>query len=175
MKKVEFIESYVKCGNDYQWNDNHGELIRCKDCMHNVANKKKDPLDTTDYSGADIVCDYFMTDGQEPEDFCSHAKRGPVTHLEPMHLYPKEKERLEAVQLQGFGVVTCNNWLCPFNNDGYCVSPGHGDECTIYGDEDFKKYLDDVYNESFSLDLRELTRQLMIMKWGRENDDTKRD
>ena len=33
--KVEFIESYIKIGNgDYQWNDNHGELIRCKDCKH---------------------------------------------------------------------------------------------------------------------------------------------
>ena len=31
--KVEFIESYIKIGNsDYQWNDNHGELIRCRDC-----------------------------------------------------------------------------------------------------------------------------------------------
>ena len=34
-KRVEFIESYIKIGNcDYQWNDNHGELIRCKDCKH---------------------------------------------------------------------------------------------------------------------------------------------
>lgn len=31
-RKVEFIESYIKVRNDYQWNDNHGELIRCKDC-----------------------------------------------------------------------------------------------------------------------------------------------
>ena len=33
-QKVEFIESYIKGVNgsaDYQWNDNHGELIRCKD------------------------------------------------------------------------------------------------------------------------------------------------
>ena len=31
--KVEFIELYIKHDNgDYQWNDNHGELIRCKDC-----------------------------------------------------------------------------------------------------------------------------------------------
>ena len=32
-KKVEFIESYIKIGNgDYKWSDNHGELVRCKDC-----------------------------------------------------------------------------------------------------------------------------------------------
>ena len=36
IQRVEFIESYIKIGNgDYQWNDNHGELIRCKDCRHN--------------------------------------------------------------------------------------------------------------------------------------------
>ena len=46
-RKVEFIESYWtggELGSDYQWNDNHGELIRCKDCqfydvrciLHNV-------------------------------------------------------------------------------------------------------------------------------------------
>ena len=36
-RKVEFIESYWtggEYGSDYQWNDNHGELIRCKDCKH---------------------------------------------------------------------------------------------------------------------------------------------
>lgn len=33
MRLIEFIESYRKADNgDYQWNDNHGELIRCKDC-----------------------------------------------------------------------------------------------------------------------------------------------
>ena len=34
-RKVEFIESYWtggEFGSDYQWNDNHGELIRCKNC-----------------------------------------------------------------------------------------------------------------------------------------------
>ena len=32
-KKVEFIEVYIKVNDsDYQWCDNHGELVRCKDC-----------------------------------------------------------------------------------------------------------------------------------------------
>ena len=34
-RKIEFIESYWtggEFGSDYQWNDNHGELIRCRDC-----------------------------------------------------------------------------------------------------------------------------------------------
>lgn len=88
--------------------------------------------------------------------------------IEPMHLYPDEKERMIEMEKQGYFVNTCNNWLCPFNNDGYCVEPTKGDICSIYGDEDFKKYLDDVYNESFPDDFREMTRQLMICKWGRE-------
>ena len=33
--KIEFIESYIKKDDgDYFWNDNHGELIRCKDCKY---------------------------------------------------------------------------------------------------------------------------------------------
>lgn len=31
-EEVEFIESYIKTQDgDYQWNEDHGELIRCKD------------------------------------------------------------------------------------------------------------------------------------------------
>lgn len=38
MAKVEFIESYNKIdGGDYQWSDNHGELIRCENCKHWIA------------------------------------------------------------------------------------------------------------------------------------------
>lgn len=88
--------------------------------------------------------------------------------IDSIHLYPKEKERMQDMERQGFTVMTCNNWLCPFNNDGYCVSPQHGDECSMYGDEEFQEYLDVVYNESLSDGLRELTRQIMIVKWGRE-------
>ena len=36
-RKIEFIESSWtggEFGSNYQWNDNHGELIRCKDCKH---------------------------------------------------------------------------------------------------------------------------------------------
>ena len=49
------------------------EVVRCKDCKHNVANWKHDELDATDYT--DIVCDYFMTDGMCPDDFCSYGER----------------------------------------------------------------------------------------------------
>jgi len=89
--------------------------------------------------------------------------------IEPVHLYPEEKERMQEAEQQGFMVMTCNNWLCPFNNDGYCVSPLKGDECSIYGYEEFRKSMDDVYDESLSDEQRETARQFMIMKWGKEN------
>jgi hypothetical protein len=49
------------------------EVVRCKDCKHNVANWQHDELDIEDYT--DIVCDYFMTDGMEANDYCSHGER----------------------------------------------------------------------------------------------------
>ena len=61
-RNVEFIESYIKVGNDYQWNDNHGELIRCNDCR---------------YWGQDGYregCKYVMV-GMTESDYCSNAER----------------------------------------------------------------------------------------------------
>ena len=49
------------------------EVVRCKDCKHNVANWQHDELDIEDYT--DIVCDYFMTDGMEANDYCSYGER----------------------------------------------------------------------------------------------------
>ena len=51
------------------------EVVRCEKCKFNVANMEKDEYDTTDYDGKDIVCSYFMTDGLQPTDFCSHGER----------------------------------------------------------------------------------------------------
>ena len=51
------------------------EVVRCAECRFNVANMEKDGYDTTDYSGEDIVCSYFMTDGMLPNDFCSYGER----------------------------------------------------------------------------------------------------
>ena len=59
--KVEFIESYIKIGNsDYQWSDNHGELIRCKDCKHYDGNECM------------IRMGWFPV---SPEWFCADGKR----------------------------------------------------------------------------------------------------
>ena len=49
------------------------KIVRCKDCIHNGKNWVHDEYDGTDYT--DITCDYFMTDGMEPNDFCSYGKR----------------------------------------------------------------------------------------------------
>ena len=60
MYKVEFIESYIKVGDDYQWNDNHGELIRCKDCK---------------WHRYDSYCENLSVIGFELDDFCSLGER----------------------------------------------------------------------------------------------------
>lgn len=40
-EKVEMIISYTTDGTDYQYNDNHGILIRCKDCAFNGGNHRR--------------------------------------------------------------------------------------------------------------------------------------
>lgn len=51
------------------------EVVRCRDCKHNVANMVIDELDETDYSGVDIVCSYHMSDGFHENDYCSRGER----------------------------------------------------------------------------------------------------
>ena len=61
--KVEFIESYIKIGdNDYQWDDNHGELIRCRDCNY--------------YDEENTNCIKRALIGIMPDWFCGDGKRG---------------------------------------------------------------------------------------------------
>lgn len=61
---VEFIESYIKIGNsDYQWDDNHGELIRCKDCT--LRNEINCPQY---YRRTELPDDYFCADGERQDD-----------------------------------------------------------------------------------------------------------
>lgn len=58
--KIEFIESYIHDDSgDYQWSDNHGELIRCKDCRHNGS------FDT----------DCPISWPKEEDSYCSFAER----------------------------------------------------------------------------------------------------
>ena len=65
-RKVEFIESYWtggEYGSDYKWNDNHGELVRCKDC------KKQWSYDChiTSLTGQTSSDDWFCADGERKE------------------------------------------------------------------------------------------------------------
>ena len=58
--KVEFIESYIKHGNgEYEWNDNHGELVRCKDCKHWDKTTREEGNDCILGPWEDAVCDMF--------------------------------------------------------------------------------------------------------------------
>lgn len=72
MKKIEFIESYriPDDGGDYQWDDNHGRLIRCKDCRFF---KRNIPCTGGHYNG----CEMRLDDGDEirvmTDDYCSKA------------------------------------------------------------------------------------------------------
>ena len=68
-RKVEFIESYWtggEFGSDYQWNDNHGELIRCKDCKH----FEPDGVYTMCYrhNGLSQGADWFCADGEKKSE-----------------------------------------------------------------------------------------------------------
>ena len=62
-RKVEFIESYIKGPEnyDYKWNDNHGELIRCKDCAE---------WDAEHY---DITICLMIGKIRDADDYCSRA------------------------------------------------------------------------------------------------------
>lgn len=64
--KVEFIESYIKIGNDYKWNDNHGELIRCMDCKYWQDNNGGYPHDD---------CKWNANETPDPDDYCSGTER----------------------------------------------------------------------------------------------------
>lgn len=89
IRRGDVLELLYKIKCDRSWPKNYGtlltiinktwimptvdavEVVRCKDCRFNVVNMENDPLDATDYS--DITCSYFMTDGMEPDDFCSRG------------------------------------------------------------------------------------------------------
>ena len=71
--KVEFIESYIKVqtgpdAGDYIWNDNHGELVRCKDCKHYGFTGNR----VTREQG--WVC-YLHGKELDGDDYCSYGER----------------------------------------------------------------------------------------------------
>lgn len=74
METVEFIESYKRVGNDYQWNDNHGELIRCRDCKY----YNNDGLELKDIGWCELNSKIYPSgewDMWDEDDFCSRGER----------------------------------------------------------------------------------------------------
>lgn len=66
-RKVEFIESYWtggEYGSDYKWNDNHGELIRCKNCKYWLPQRYGDH------------CNFNGGGSWSKDSFCSNAEIG---------------------------------------------------------------------------------------------------
>ena len=47
----------------------NADLVTCKDCRHKVLTADGE------YNPEDIVCDYWMSDGLDSNDFCSYGVR----------------------------------------------------------------------------------------------------
>lgn len=63
--KVEFIESYMKVGNtDYEWCDNHGQLVRCGDCKFYDAKLSYCPKFGKIVPNEDFYCGYAVKKGE---------------------------------------------------------------------------------------------------------------
>ena len=45
------------------------EVVRCKDCRFKTLTQDGE------YNPEDIVCEFFMTDGMQENDFCSYGER----------------------------------------------------------------------------------------------------
>ena len=74
MTHIEMIIDYIIDGTDFQYNDNHGVLVRCKDCRH--ASSWTDTDGTKGYQ-CEVNFDH-MGYGKEVDanDFCSYGERG---------------------------------------------------------------------------------------------------
>ena len=89
--------------------------------------------------------------------------------MKTLHLYPNEKKALEDKRQCGMFVDTCNNQLCPFNNDGICVVQRLTD---CIDDPELDKDINILYELSSSLDEEEINpafeawRELIIERYG---------
>lgn len=69
MKHVEMIEEYLhdENGGDYIWHDNHGILVRCKDCKYFDSGTDED-------GKLFFKCLGWVYGGTSEDDFCSHGE-----------------------------------------------------------------------------------------------------
>ena len=68
MKHIEMIIEYITGGTDYQYFDNRGVLIRCKDCKYCDKGIDEDGKPF-------LKCLGWVYGGTSETDFCSHAER----------------------------------------------------------------------------------------------------
>ena len=82
-KKIEFIDSYiVKDGMDYEFQDNHGTLIRCKDCEH-----WEEEYDNCILNGMNV----------QHDDYCSKAERAESKNSDVQKRYESLSEEQKMV------------------------------------------------------------------------------
>ena len=67
--RILHIDTEIKDGKVNVVAEWQGELVRCKDCRHKVVTKDGE------YNEEDIVCDYWLSDGLDSNDFCSYGER----------------------------------------------------------------------------------------------------
>ena len=73
-RKVEMIESYWtggEYGSDYVLNDNHGELIRCRDCKERYYASNRVQSERSyvcGKHGMEVTPDWYCADGERRED-----------------------------------------------------------------------------------------------------------
>lgn len=65
MKHVELIIDYLIDGEDFQYFDNTGTIVRCKDCINNKRNVDGVTEDWCMHFGYDI----------DEDDYCSYGER----------------------------------------------------------------------------------------------------
>ena len=66
-KHFDIQSGYIYCSP--QIAENVKVVVRCKDCRHNVVTKDGE------YNEEDIVCDYWLSDGLDSNDFCCYGER----------------------------------------------------------------------------------------------------
>ena len=70
-RRVEFIEAYWtggELGSDFHWCDNHGELIRCRDCKNYEAPDEESPSKCLlMHKWMPMSPDWYCADGEPKE------------------------------------------------------------------------------------------------------------
>ena len=74
MKKVEMIISYTTDGTDFQYHDNHGILVRCKDCKH----CNETTLRASGESMKFYTCEFLSETTVDALDYCSRGEKKDV-------------------------------------------------------------------------------------------------